>query len=157
MKRQGRWESQKKLVQRITKITTRILPEGEGVALRFINRDVNNSSNLSLKGIEDIMEPMPWQPGGDTEIGTYLRSRILEPFVYDKIAANEKLERPLLVSIMTDGMPEPENKSELVNAIVECGQKLQEAGYPRESTCLAVCSSHLLSSFTNTYASTPQA
>lgn len=135
MRREGRWDSQKKLIQRITKITTRILPEGEGVALRFINREVDNSSNLTLEGIGNIMDPMPWQPGGNTEIGTYLRSKVLEPLVYSKLEA-KKLERPVLISIITDGMPEPENKSELLNAILECGNKLQDADYPRESTCV---------------------
>jgi hypothetical protein len=134
MHREGRWDAQKKLIQRITKITTRILPEGEGVALRFINREVDSSSNLTLDGIGKIMDPMPWQPGGNTAIGTYLRSKVLEP-VYSKIRA-KNLERPLLISIITDGMPEPENKSELVNAILECGNILQYAGYPRESTYL---------------------
>jgi hypothetical protein len=135
MKREGRWDNQKKLISRIANITTRILPEGEGVALRFINREVQNSTNLTLEEIGKIMDPMPWQPGGNTEIGTYLRSRILEPLVYNKIAT-KNLDRPLLISVMTDGMPEPEDKSTLVNTILECGTKLQGAGYPRNSTCL---------------------
>jgi hypothetical protein len=132
MRRDGRWESQKRLIQRITKITTQILPVNEGVALRFINREVDDSSNLSLGRIGQIMDPMPWQPGGDTEIGTYLKSRILEPLVYGKIAA-KTLERPILVSIMTDGMPEPESKTLLAETIVECGQRLEAAKYPRDS------------------------
>ncbi|KAJ8698148.1 hypothetical protein PTI98_004886 [Pleurotus ostreatus] len=132
MKREDRWENQKKLIKQITQITTRILPEGEGVALRFINRDVGNASNLTLAEIGKILDPMPWQPGGNTEIGTYLRSKILQPLVYSKIK-DKTLERPLLISIITDGMPEPEDKSELANAIVECGDALQSADYPRES------------------------
>lgn len=135
MKCEGRWESQKNLIKRITKITTRILPEGEGVALRFINQDVPDSSNLNLEGIGKIIDPMSWKPGGNTEIGTYLRSKILEPLVYSKLES-KKLERPILVSIITDGKPEPEDRSELVKSIVECGQKLQGAGYPRESASL---------------------
>lgn len=132
MKREDRWENQKKLIKQITQITTRILPEGEGVALRFINRDVDNASNLTLAEIGKILDPMPWQPGGNTEIGTYLRSKILQPLVYSKIK-DKTLERPLLISIITDGMPEPEDKSKLANAIVECGNALQSADYPRES------------------------
>lgn len=135
MKREGRWESQKNLVRRITKITTRILPKDEGVALRFINQIVPNSSNLSLEGIGKIIDPMSWKTGGDTEIGTYLRLKILEPLVYSKLEG-EKLERPVLVSIITDGMPDREDRSELVRSIIECGQKLQGAGYPRESASL---------------------
>ncbi len=137
MKREGRWENQKKLIQRITKITTRILPEDEGVALRFINRTVDNSSNLTIQEIAKIMDPMSWEPGGNTQIGTYLRSKILEPLVYDKISVKD-LQRPLLISIMTDGIPDGESKSDLVSVILECGKKLQDAGYPRESVCLVL-------------------
>ena len=135
MRRDGRWDSQKKLIQRITRITTRILPDGEGVALRFINREVDNSYNLTLKEISEIIDPMVLAPRCNTEIGTYLKSRILEPEVYSKIQAKE-FERPLLISIMTDGMPEPEKPTTLVDSILECGRKLEEAGYPRESACL---------------------
>ena len=133
MKREGRWEAQKDLIGRITRITTRVLPEDKGVALRFINREVDSSLDLNLERIKNIMDPMPWQPGGDTEIGTYLRSKILQPLVYDKIRT-QSLDRPLLVCISTDGMPEPEKKTELSDAILECGRELEKANYPRKST-----------------------
>lgn len=132
MKREGRWESQKELIQRITQVTTLVLPDGEGVALRFINRDVDNATNLTLEGIRDILQPMTWQPGGDTPIGTNLRSKILQPLVYDKITKGT-LERPVLIIIITDGMPEPEDSSVLVNAILECERQLQENAYPPQS------------------------
>ncbi|KAF5978238.1 transcription factor [Fusarium coicis] len=132
MKREGRWANQKALIGRIAKITTKILPDGEGVALRFINQDIDNSSNLSFDQISNIIQPMSWQPDGDTDIGTNLKRKILEPLVYAKIA-NKTFDRPLLVSISTDGMPEPENKQELANAIVECGDKLEAANLPRGS------------------------
>lgn len=134
MKRESRWDNQKQLISRIANITTRVLPDGEGVALRFINREVENSTSLDSDAIGKIMDPMPWQPGGDTPIGTNLRSKILQKLVYDKIEA-KTFDRPILVSIITDGMPEPEDKSTLVNAIVECGQKLDASSLPRDSTC----------------------
>ncbi|KAG5781373.1 hypothetical protein H9Q73_005002 [Fusarium xylarioides] len=132
MKREGRWANQKALIGRIAKITTKILPDGEGVALRFINQDIDNSSNLSFDQISSIIQPMSWQPNGDTDIGTNLKRKILEPLVYAKIA-NKTFDRPLLVSISTDGMPEPENKQELADAIVECGNRLEAANLPRGS------------------------
>ncbi|KAF5642777.1 transcription factor [Fusarium tjaetaba] len=142
MKREGRWANQKALIGRIAKITTKILPDGEGVALRFINQDIDNSSNLTFDQISNIIQPMSWQPDGDTDIGTNLKRKILEPLVYAKIA-NKTFDRPLLVSISTDGMPEPENKQELANAIVECGNKLEAANLPRGSmaspTLQALC------------------
>ncbi|KAI1801425.1 ankyrin [Daldinia bambusicola] len=132
MKHEDRWDSQKHLVNRIAKITTRVLPEGEGVALRFINQDVGDSSNLSLQGVGDMIEPMSWKPGGGTPIGTNLRAKILEPLVYQKVR-NKSFKRPLLISITTDGIPSTERGSAFVDAISECGEKLEEAEYPREN------------------------
>ncbi|KAK9413815.1 hypothetical protein SUNI508_11633 [Seiridium unicorne] len=119
-KRDGRWDAQRNLANRIARITTRILPPSEGVALRFINQNIG-----------DIIGSTKW--GGDTPIGTSLRSKILQPLVYDKIQSNVKLDRPLLVSIITDGMPEPEPRNTLVNTIVDCGYRLMNAGHERAS------------------------
>ncbi|KAF5319521.1 hypothetical protein D9619_008711 [Psilocybe cf. subviscida] len=132
MRREGRWAAQVQLVNRITRITTRILPEDDGVALRFINQTVNNSDKLNLQAVTSIMEGSSWQPGGNTEIGTYLKSKILEPLIYSQLQLRT-LMRPYLISVITDGMPEPERKEAFVEAIKECGDKLQAAGYPRES------------------------
>lgn len=134
MKRQGRWDSQKDLVERIARITTRILPKSEGVALRFINQEVTNSTDLSLNNIGSILKDRKWAERGDTEIGTYLRSKILKPLVYDKLELGPRgLDRPVLVSIITDGGPEPEPRDTLVKIIAECGKKLEAAKYPQES------------------------
>ncbi|KAJ7476924.1 hypothetical protein B0H11DRAFT_1304612 [Mycena galericulata] len=132
MKRDGRWDAQVQLVKKIAQITTRVLPEGDGVALRFINQNVDNSEKLSLQEIGGIMDNMSWQPRGDTAIGTYLKSKILEPLVYSKLQP-PTLARPLLISVITDGMPSQEKDEAFVEAIQECGDKLQRAGYPRES------------------------
>jgi hypothetical protein len=129
MKRENRWYMQSQLAHRIGQLTTRILPEGEGLALRFINQKTNNDLTLSVGQISEIFQSVTW--GGDTPTGTNLRSKILQPLVYEKIFS--KLERPLLITIITDGMPDPEPRSTLVDAIVECGDKLEGAGYDRKS------------------------
>lgn len=129
MKREGRWDSQNQLINRIARVTTRILPEGEGVYMRYINQQIPNSDSLKFEDLLDVVKPLTW--GGDTPIGTNLKSKVLEPLVYSKLP--DKLERPLLVSVITDGMPEPEPRSTFVDAIVECGDKLEAAGLPRES------------------------
>jgi hypothetical protein len=132
MKLQGRWDAQVQLVKRIARITTRVLPDGEGVALRFINQDPGNLDNLSLQAIGETMEKMSWKHRGNTPIGTFLRSRILEPMIYSPLR-QKTLAKPHLISIMTDGMPSQEPDEALVDAIKECGAMLQQAGYPRES------------------------
>ncbi|KAF8853874.1 HET-domain-containing protein [Acephala macrosclerotiorum] len=133
MRLEGRFDFQTRLVKRITQITTRILPEGEGVALRFINQNVeDDSSNLTLAKVGNILTPMTQMANGSSNIGTNLKAKILEPLVYSKIKA-KSLERPLLIFIITDSMPEPEHESELVSVIFECGERLQDASYRRES------------------------
>ncbi|KAI0465558.1 hypothetical protein F4859DRAFT_507959 [Xylaria cf. heliscus] len=129
MKRGGRWESQIRLIDRIARVTTRILPEGEGVYLRCINQQISESDSLKFEDLSQVIRSLKWD--GDTEIGTNLRRKILEPLVYRKLPDN--LKRPILVSIITDGMPWPEPRSTLVDAIVKCGDKLEAAGLPRES------------------------
>jgi hypothetical protein len=137
MKREGRWEAQKELVKRITKITTRILPPGEGVELRFINQPLDNCSNLKQEDLKTIFESMSWQRyNSHTNIGTELESKILEPLVYDKIRTNGRLNRPLLISIITDGSPEPENTGELARVIEKCLETLEGSdNLPLGSMC----------------------
>ncbi|KAL8354818.1 hypothetical protein RB601_000537 [Gaeumannomyces tritici] len=130
---ENRWQTQRDLVKRIARITTRILPEGEGVALRFINQDVSDkSSNLTFNELCNMMDSANWMKKGRTDIGTHLRSKILEPMVYKKLLQNT-FTRPLLVSVVTDGVPDPEDKDTLAMAIEECGSRLVVAGCPRDS------------------------
>jgi hypothetical protein len=125
-----RWEGQKRLALRIAAITSRILPGGEGVALRFINqRAPNESASLSPDDLDRALTSMV--PQGDTAIGTTLWNRILKPLVFDPLA-QKKLRRPLLVSILTDGGPSREDKDTLARVIVECGNELVRNGYPRD-------------------------
>ncbi|KAJ2900632.1 hypothetical protein MKZ38_002291 [Zalerion maritima] len=128
MHRAGRWDGQKGLVMRIARITTQILPDGEGVALCFINQDIGNSANMTSQEIVSRMDSLSWDPNGNTPIGTNLKTKVLQPLVYDEIGAG-KLDRPLLISIMTDGMPSNESENELATTILECGRKLEAAGY----------------------------
>lgn len=117
----------------LAKLTTQVIPAGKGVALRFINREVDNSPNLTFERVQKIMDSMPLRLGSSTAIGRNLKSRILEPLVYSKIIS-QSLDRPLLITITIAGRPETEAESEFMNAIRECGRKLERAGYPRNST-----------------------
>lgn len=136
METKNRWNLQKDLVERIAKITTRIIPQDEGVALRFINQEPSlpDSSSLRLDDIKNILNKMPQEPKGGTKIGTNLESKILQPLVYDKITSKSKsFERPLLISILTDGAPSGEDTDRLKNVIVKCSRMLNDADYSRES------------------------
>ncbi|KAI0397992.1 hypothetical protein F5Y17DRAFT_454573 [Xylariaceae sp. FL0594] len=134
MKREGRWDSQNKLIMRIASLTSRIVPEGEGVYLRYINQEVPNPGKLSAKEVLELIKPLSW--GGDTPIATNLRSKILEPLVYSKLPHNFK--RSLLISVITDGVPEPEPRDAFVEAVMECGDMLEKANLPRKSVRFVV-------------------
>ncbi len=132
-----RMTDQMDLVQRIATITTRIIPDGEGIDLRFINKATNNAmSNPSPRCINTILSSATLR-GHWSEIGTNLKTKVLEPALYEPLRQG-KLIRPLLISIVTDGCPAgPENMPErpdtLKDAIEACGQVLEENGFPR--TC----------------------
>jgi hypothetical protein len=132
MKEGSRREHQSQLVQRITSITTRIVPDNEGIELRFINEPTTVSmSKPTEKTIEAVMAALPLD--GWTEIGTNLKKKVLEDVVY-KPLRNKTFKRPVLVSIITDGHPtgpgsSPEKTDTLKNVILECGSVLKQNGY----------------------------
>ncbi|KAK4458192.1 hypothetical protein QBC42DRAFT_186588 [Cladorrhinum samala] len=146
------WKHQEKLALGIAQITTRLLPDGEGVALRATNQgpSTDNYYILNLEALGEAMDSMRWKSYGSLDMGTNMKSYgsldmgtnmksgILQPLVYDKLAAGT-LKRPLLVSIVTDGDCGPEGKDDsLANAILECGNRLVEAKYPRDSKYLLI-------------------
>ncbi|KAK1828989.1 hypothetical protein QBC39DRAFT_415165 [Podospora conica] len=128
-RREERWESQNALCQRIARLTTEALPDGEGVGIRFINQTVDDSSSLDFEGIGGVLGSVT--PNGDTPIGTTLQDRILKPLVFDALAKGE-FKRPLLISILTDGAPSQEAPDKLSKVIIRCGDDLEQNGYPRD-------------------------
>lgn len=127
--RGDRMAAQKVLVQRMTSIVTRLVPDGSGAHLRFIN---NSKAGLDNANKDNIDKSMDINPTGGTMIGTNLKEKILEPFIYNVIEKGDVLKRPYLILIITDGEPRPENPDTLKNAIVECGRRLTDRGYPQE-------------------------
>ncbi|KAK6453274.1 hypothetical protein FP744_10009526 [Trichoderma asperellum] len=129
MRANTRVEDQKEMVRRVTRISTSIVPPGYGTSLQFINfvRDVHDDK-LSQKEVEAIMNSV--KPSGHTKIGTNLKEKILKPLVYDVIKSNRRLERPILVSCITDGCPSDESVDTFRKEILKCTRFLKENGYP---------------------------
>ncbi|PCH42937.1 hypothetical protein WOLCODRAFT_164113 [Wolfiporia cocos MD-104 SS10] len=137
--RPTRWDSLRGIVSRICGLASRILPEDKGVALHFINASSSPRSNLSADDVQRILNSN--SPNGGTPIGTALKSKVLQPLVYNIISrggSSRSLERPLLICIITDGMPEGEPMDQLKNNIIECTQRLAGAGYDRKSVMFCV-------------------
>ncbi|KUL83786.1 hypothetical protein ZTR_06619 [Talaromyces verruculosus] len=127
MEMDSRLESQKQLVKRIARITTRLVPDGAGVELHFINYTKEFHGILDAGEVEDLVSSVP--VSGSTNIGTNMVRKILRPLVYDVLDRGEKLKRPIVISVLTDGMPNPEKPDVFRNAIIECGMRLKQAGY----------------------------
>jgi len=94
--------------------------KGGILAARFLN-DSKSGNNLSPLGISDLLKNHPYE--GNTKIGSMLETRILKPLVYDRLRAN-KMDRPLLVMVVTDGKIEGERPDVLKKNIQNCITRL---------------------------------
>lgn len=144
MRHENRFENMTQLVARIARIATKIVPDDmAGVELRFINNPF--SEQVTAENIQDAMKRVPAK--GQTNIGTNLRSKILEPFVYSKISQPVvagkpfAFRRPLLVCIITDGVPDPEGTNTLRDEIVFCKKELER--YKYDPTAVKFCISQI--------------
>ncbi|UKZ81451.1 hypothetical protein TrVFT333_009223 [Trichoderma virens FT-333] len=115
----------RKLISRMSSVVTRLVPDGEGVHLRFINK----SGKYNSLNSQQIEEALDIEPKGGTNIGTQLRKKILHPFVFDPIALGETLKRPLLIIVVTDGHPTESDPDSFKKAIIDCSRALENNGY----------------------------
>ncbi|KAI2635881.1 hypothetical protein GGS26DRAFT_581507 [Hypomontagnella submonticulosa] len=140
--KEDRIVDQRNLVQRISSICTKIVPDDLGVHLRFINHELDDCNDLKMEKIQEIMEKV--NPNGPTELGTHLHERILEPLLYTQYSDTvQNLKRPLFISIITDGVPKgpdgsPEEPDTLKKEIKRCQQYLLEKGLPPRSVVFQI-------------------
>lgn len=124
-----RMDGMRSLVQRMASIATRLVPDGKGAHIRFIN---SNKTGQDLNA-DQIDQMLQFDPDGGTNIGTNMTKRILEPMIYDELdKSGGALERPLLVLTITDGEPSQEPRDTFKKAIESCGRRLEEKQYPQE-------------------------
>ncbi|PTB69528.1 hypothetical protein BBK36DRAFT_1111674 [Trichoderma citrinoviride] len=128
MKSGTRARDQIRLVRRVARISTLLVPDDCGTELQFINRKRTPDKTLKAEQVEEIMQSV--EPRGNTKIGTNLERRILNPLLYDVVHSGGKVERPILVSCITDGCASGEPSSEFKNTIVRCLKFLKEHEYP---------------------------
>ena len=120
-----RYENMCTIVERIARIATKLAPNGIGVHLRFIN-----SSSQTKSTAEEIMAAMKdVKPRGKTPLGNGIYHKVLKPLVHDVVQSG-KLERPLLICVITDGSPDKNDKPTFRQAITACKDELHEKEYP---------------------------
>ncbi|KAF8460890.1 hypothetical protein BDZ91DRAFT_700035 [Kalaharituber pfeilii] len=129
-----RIDSMIEIVTRITEITNHLVPDDEGIEIRFLNTRAKEQGLYSqYKKIRTAQQATSMLASADysgpTELGTVLKAQVLQPHVYDIIDNGRRLERPLFISIITDGCPTEVPENHLDEVIIECKQKLRERGY----------------------------
>ena len=126
----SRARSQLELVRRMSRICTKIVPDNEGVDLFYIHS--NGILNAREAELLPVMEKTVTTR--NTPIGTRLKQKILDPFVYKVVEGSDKqFKRPILITIITDGAPygeENNNDKALEEAILTCIDTLKKNGYP---------------------------
>ncbi|KAI9741650.1 MAG: hypothetical protein M1834_000034 [Cirrosporium novae-zelandiae] len=123
-----RGTAQSQLVERITRICGLLVPDGEGIELRFINQEGENWSKLGVDEVREIMATVGFS--GATPLGESLKNKILRPLVDDFLDNNKPLARPILICIITDGCPNMEPENNFQQTIRDCVVKLREKNYP---------------------------
>ncbi|KAL6831075.1 hypothetical protein J3E69DRAFT_328510 [Trichoderma sp. SZMC 28015] len=131
MKQGTRQADQIDLVRRVARISTLLVPDGFGAGLLFINDKRDMNPKLKAEEVEEIMKTT--KLGGKTRIGTQLEQKILKPLIYDVIKAGGKIERPILISCITDGCASGETRTKFKEAIVSCIEFLTEHDYPTQT------------------------
>ncbi|KAL6835071.1 hypothetical protein V8C40DRAFT_261735 [Trichoderma camerunense] len=131
MKQGTRQSDQIDLVRRVARISTLLVPDGFGAGLLFINDKRDMNPKLKAEEVEEIMKTT--KLGGKTRIGTQLEQKILKPLIYDVIKAGGKIERPILISCITDGCASGETRTKFKEAIVSCIEFLTEHDYPEQT------------------------
>ena len=101
MTQENRIQTQVTFVRRIARL---IVPFNEGkITLRFINANAKGTSWDNLKNVDTLANAVQSVPyTGYTQIGGYLKRKILEPCFYAKLRAGT-FKKPLAVIIITDG------------------------------------------------------
>ncbi|KAL7958943.1 hypothetical protein V8C34DRAFT_136208 [Trichoderma compactum] len=131
MKQGTRQSDQIDLVRRVARISTLLVPDGFGAGLLFINDKLDMDPKLTAEQVEEIMKAT--KLGGKTRIGTQLEQKILKPLIYDVIKNEKRIERPILISCITDGCASGETRNKFKEVIVKCIEFLLENGYPPQT------------------------
>jgi len=95
------------VARRITEIATYLIPDDEGVEIRFLNsgdkeKDLYKKYGRIKSADQAAKMVAEADYRGITMLGTVLRDLILTPHVYEPLEKGP-LPRPLLISIITDG------------------------------------------------------
>lgn len=134
MKDDNRMDRQATMVQRIASLITQAAPPaGALVDLRFINK----SDKFNDISPSDLSSKMTFTPNGSTRLGTNLKGKVLEDFLYGPVRNGNGLKRPLLILTVTDGCPNEEPTSAYEDEIRASLDFVTANGYGEEGKTLS--------------------
>ena len=127
-----RMESLKKTAIHVATIATALKESSQhigGLSIRFIN--YNGDSNMDNIGtVAEVEQALSNVfPSSNTRIGTQLKNKVLVPFIVDVHERQGKLDKPILITIITDGEPVGESRSTLKEMILWCKKYMVSKGY----------------------------
>ncbi|KAJ6155233.1 hypothetical protein N7470_005799 [Penicillium chermesinum] len=116
------------IVERIAEQTVRSTPLENGG--RCTSDSSTRMTEVAMTCTLMICPPrMNFTPSGSTKLGTNLKGKILDEFLYKKLDAGEDLEKPLLILTVTDGAPNEEDKDEFRKQIEASFTYVASKGY----------------------------
>lgn len=128
-----RMDALKGTIKQVAKIAISLKETSQhdgGISIRFLNNE-NDSHMNNICTVTDVEQALSGvYPCGATELGTQLKRKVLVPFIVNVLEkSRKKLERPLLVTIITDGDPCGEDRDTLKNTILWCKRYMESMGY----------------------------
>jgi len=102
MRQEGRMETLRDTLRRITKFATILSPSG--ISVRVLNYEEDTDGQWdglkTVKDVDERMDRITIQSG--TRLGTVLLTKVLDPMILGK-ANHDELKKPVIVAIITDG------------------------------------------------------
>lgn len=130
----SRWDQLKLLIKTIGFWAT--LMDDDGCDVRLFNCNIGSDGNNIRTAAEvDHLFTLA-KPSGITPMGASIKRTIEEKKIYRKIAKN-KLTKPVLILIITDGVPT--NKKEVIDAITTARSTAKESIYGRRAIAFGFC------------------
>lgn len=133
MKDDDRMNRQAVMVEELAKFITKAAPDDTVVHLRWINK----SDKLDDIKPSELSSKMNFTPNGSTKLGTNLKDKVLNDFLYGPVNSGKTLKRPLLILTVTDGCPNEEPTEQYEHEIKESFKFLRDNGYREEGILLS--------------------
>jgi hypothetical protein len=118
----SRWQILKEVVKTLGFWAT--LMDPDGIVIRFFNSSVEGNGISDSSTVDEKFRKVT--PNYSTPMGSQLREKILDKFVY-KMLEKGDLSRPILIITATDGVPDKEQ--DVLDAIIECHEKCSKSKY----------------------------